>query len=75
VPLFSSFEAIAFVLRYLKQGVSLELAPSITNLAVGKVHIRTPKFHQPNPPPRHFTAAPHLRVSPFALRTLRWAPA
>jgi len=30
VPLFSVFEAVAFVLRYQKQGVPLELEPSIT---------------------------------------------
>ena len=55
VPLFSSFEAIAFVLRYQKQGVPLELGPSITDLAVGNVYICTPKSHPTTSPPPHLT--------------------
>ena len=31
MPLFSAFEAVAFVLRYQKQGVPLELDPSVTS--------------------------------------------
>ena len=65
MPLFSSFEAIAFVLRYQKQGVPLELGPSITDLAVGNVYICTPKSHPTTSPPPHLTSPPHhLTTSP-----------